>query len=140
MFWVFHREACGILALQPGTGLPPPSLEGKVLTIGPPEKSLTFYTKPTLSIYRNTHTLTFTQAHRHTFPVILPTLVFHSLYHILSHAIVYSFCKCLSPYATLPACPEWNVNSMRAGVLSALLMAAFPESRTMSGPKWDLHG
>ena len=42
MFWVFHQEACGILAFQPGIGLPPPSLEGKVLTIGPPEKSLTF--------------------------------------------------------------------------------------------------
>ena len=69
-----------------------------------------------LSMYRNIHTLTFTHAHRHTLPITLPTLFFHSIYHILSHAIIYSFYKCLSPYATLPACPEWNVNSMRAGI------------------------
>ena len=69
-----------------------------------------------LSMHRNTHTLTFTHAHRHTLPSTLPTLFSHSIYHILSHAIIYSFYKCLSPYATLPACPEWNVNSMRAGI------------------------
>ena len=40
MFWVFGPEACGILAPRPGVKLTPPALEGKVLTTGPPGKSL----------------------------------------------------------------------------------------------------
>ena len=34
MFWVFGREACGILAPQPGIEPTPPALEGEVLTTG----------------------------------------------------------------------------------------------------------
>ena len=37
---VFGLEACGILAPQPGIEPTPPALEGKVLTTGPPGKSL----------------------------------------------------------------------------------------------------
>ena len=37
---VFGHEACGILAPQPGTEPTTPALEGKVLTTGPPGKSL----------------------------------------------------------------------------------------------------
>ena len=40
MFWIFGCEACGILAPQPGIEPALPALEGKVLTTGPPEKSL----------------------------------------------------------------------------------------------------
>ena len=40
MFWFFGREACGILAPQPGIKPAPPALEGPVLTTGPPGKSL----------------------------------------------------------------------------------------------------
>ena len=40
MFWFFGREACGILAPRPGIEPAPPALEGKVLTTGPPGKSL----------------------------------------------------------------------------------------------------
>ena len=40
MFWFFGREACGILAPQPGIEPAPPVLEGEVLTTGPPGKSL----------------------------------------------------------------------------------------------------
>ena len=40
MFWFFGCEACGILAPQPGIEPAPPALEGKVLTTGPPRKSL----------------------------------------------------------------------------------------------------
>ena len=40
MFWLFGREACGILAPQPGIEPASPALEGEVLTIGPPMKSL----------------------------------------------------------------------------------------------------
>ena len=36
MFWFFGREACGILAPQPGTEPAPPAVEGEVLTTGPP--------------------------------------------------------------------------------------------------------
>ena len=43
MFWFFGHKACGILAPQPGIKPTPPALEGKVLTTGPPGKSLTFY-------------------------------------------------------------------------------------------------
>ena len=42
MFWFFGPGACGILAPQPGIEPAPPALEGKVLTTGPPEKSLEF--------------------------------------------------------------------------------------------------
>ena len=38
-FWLCHR-ACGILVLGPGIEPTSPALEGKILTIGPPEKSL----------------------------------------------------------------------------------------------------
>ena len=40
MFWLSGHEACGILAPQPGIEPSPPALEGKVLTTGPPGKSL----------------------------------------------------------------------------------------------------
>ena len=39
-FFFFALWACGILASQPGIELSPPALEGKVLTTGPPRKSL----------------------------------------------------------------------------------------------------
>ena len=39
MFWLFGREACGILASQPGMEPAYPALEGEVLTTGPPVKS-----------------------------------------------------------------------------------------------------
>ena len=39
MFWVFGREACGILAPQPGIEPAPCALEGEVLTTGLPGKS-----------------------------------------------------------------------------------------------------
>ena len=39
-FGFFGYEACGVLAPQPGTEPAPPALEGKVLTTGPPGKSL----------------------------------------------------------------------------------------------------
>ena len=39
MFWFFGREACGILAPQPGIKPSPPALKGGVLTTGPPGKS-----------------------------------------------------------------------------------------------------
>ena len=42
MFWFFGHEACGILAPRPGIEPAPPALEGKVLTTGPPGKSLIF--------------------------------------------------------------------------------------------------
>ena len=38
MFWFFGHKACGILAPQPGIKPTPPTLEGKVLTTGPPGK------------------------------------------------------------------------------------------------------
>ena len=40
MFWFFGHGTCGILAPQPGIEPPSPALEGKVLTTGPPGKSL----------------------------------------------------------------------------------------------------
>ena len=40
MFWFYGQEACGILAAQPGIEPLPSALEGKVLTTGPPGKSL----------------------------------------------------------------------------------------------------
>ena len=40
MSWFFSREACGILASQPGIEPAPSAMEGKVLTTGPPGKSL----------------------------------------------------------------------------------------------------
>ena len=39
MFWFFGREACEILAPRPGIEPAPSTLEGKVLTTGPPWKS-----------------------------------------------------------------------------------------------------
>ena len=42
MFWCFGSKACGILAPQPGVEPAPPALEGKVLTTGPPGKSLSY--------------------------------------------------------------------------------------------------
>ena len=43
MFWFFDPKTCGILAPQPGIKPTPPALQGKVLTTGPPEKSLQNY-------------------------------------------------------------------------------------------------
>ena len=40
VLFCFGPEACGILALQPGIEPATPTLEGKVLTTGPPGKSL----------------------------------------------------------------------------------------------------
>ena len=40
MLWFFGRQACGILASQPGIEPTPHELEGEVLTTGPPGKSL----------------------------------------------------------------------------------------------------
>ena len=34
MFWIFDREACGILVPWPGIKPTPPVLEGEVLTTG----------------------------------------------------------------------------------------------------------
>ena len=42
MFRFFGREACGILAPQPGIEPAPPALECEVLTTGPPGKSPLF--------------------------------------------------------------------------------------------------
>ena len=41
VFWFFVFKACGILAPWPGVEPPPPALEAKVPTPGPPGKSLT---------------------------------------------------------------------------------------------------
>ena len=43
IFWFFDPEACGILASQPGMEPTPPTLEGEVLPIGLPGKSLWFF-------------------------------------------------------------------------------------------------
>ena len=40
MFWFLGQEACGILPPWLEIKPIPPALEGKVLTTGPPEKSL----------------------------------------------------------------------------------------------------
>ena len=40
MFWFFGHEARAILVLRPGIEPAPPTLEGTVLTTGPPGKSL----------------------------------------------------------------------------------------------------
>ena len=40
MFWFFGLEACGIEAPRPGIEPALPALDGKVLTTGPPRKSL----------------------------------------------------------------------------------------------------
>ena len=42
MFYVFDPKARGILTPQPGIEPSPDALEGKVLTAGPPGKSLRF--------------------------------------------------------------------------------------------------
>ena len=44
MFWIFGREACGILAPEPGMEPTPSALEGEVLTSGPPGKSCNDWT------------------------------------------------------------------------------------------------
>ena len=41
-FIFFSKEACGILAPQPGMEPTPSALGGKVLTTGPPGKSVIF--------------------------------------------------------------------------------------------------
>ena len=53
MFWVFHQEACGILAPLTGIESTPSALEGKVLTTGLSGKSqmANFYWLPTCSHY-----------------------------------------------------------------------------------------
>ena len=43
MFCFIGREACGILASQPGMEPKPPALEGKLLTTGLPGKSQPSY-------------------------------------------------------------------------------------------------
>ena len=43
MFWFFGHKACRILTPQPGIELSPFTLEGKVLTTGPPGKSLRIF-------------------------------------------------------------------------------------------------
>ena len=43
MFWFFGHEACGILTPWAGIEPAPPALKGKVLTTGPPGKSLNVY-------------------------------------------------------------------------------------------------
>ena len=43
MFYFFGHKACGILAPQPGIKPALTALEGKVLTIGSPGKSLFFF-------------------------------------------------------------------------------------------------
>ena len=43
MFWVFGHTACEILVPQPGTEPGLPVLEGEVLIIGLPGKSLCFH-------------------------------------------------------------------------------------------------
>ena len=58
VFWFFGREACGVSAPWPGVEPAPPALEGKVLTTGPPGKSLLFFLSPfpyyiTFSPYNN---------------------------------------------------------------------------------------
>ena len=40
LFWFFGCKACGILAPWPGVEPTHPTLEGEVLTIGPPGKPL----------------------------------------------------------------------------------------------------
>ena len=50
MFWFFDCMACGIIAPQPGIEPSSPALEGKVLTTGPPGKSLNDLFKYSLSI------------------------------------------------------------------------------------------
>ena len=42
MFWFFGHKACGSLAPPPRTEPAPSALEGEVLTLGPPGKSLHF--------------------------------------------------------------------------------------------------
>ena len=39
MFWLFDREACGVLSPHPGVETACPGLEGEVLTTGSPGKS-----------------------------------------------------------------------------------------------------
>ena len=49
-FMFFEHEACGILASQPETEPAPPTLEGKVLTAGPPRK---FWSSSSYSFWIN---------------------------------------------------------------------------------------
>ena len=45
MFWFFGHNACGILVPWPGMETSPQSLNGEVLTIGPPGKYLLYLFK-----------------------------------------------------------------------------------------------
>ena len=40
VFWIFGPRACGVLAPRPGIEPVTPALKGRVLTTGPPGKSL----------------------------------------------------------------------------------------------------
>ena len=64
MFWFFDCMACGIIAPQPGIEPSSPALEGKVLTTGPPGKSLNDLFKYSLSIRQ--------RRQWHPTPVLLP--------------------------------------------------------------------
>ena len=61
MFWFFGHKACGILALQPGIKPTPPALEGKVLTTGPPGKSLGIHILTTIQQLENRELFMFWQ-------------------------------------------------------------------------------
>ena len=71
-FVFFSQEACGILAPQPGIKLTPSASEGKVLTAGPPGKSLEeqsfkadiMYYEPSPPTHRDVLTLHLPQAPR----------------------------------------------------------------------------
>ena len=54
MFCFIGREACGILASQPGMEPKPPALEGKLLTTGLPGKSLLRVVYSVKMSFRNT--------------------------------------------------------------------------------------
>lgn len=41
MFWFFGQEACTVLAPRPGIEPTRPTVEGEILSTGPPRKSLT---------------------------------------------------------------------------------------------------
>ena len=43
MFWLFGQRKGGIFAFQPGMEPAPPTLEGEVLSIGKPGKSLSIF-------------------------------------------------------------------------------------------------
>ena len=43
MFWLLGQHKGGVFAFQPGMGPTPSALEGEVLSIGQPGKSLSIY-------------------------------------------------------------------------------------------------